>query len=682
MRVTTHPAVPAPVSVATIQANAARTFAGQVLPFEENVGQRDASVRFTARGNGFIFELHDDAITLLSCNQNDESHPHPITLSFPGSRHLAGEARGESELTSHVNFFTGTDRSQWKTNVRQFAKVTYPSLYPGIDAVFYGPRLSQFEFDLNVDPGSDPSLIRLKYDGAQQVRVSDRGSLLIDSDCGSIEQHPPKAYQMIRGERRQIRSSYSIVARNEVRIELGAYDPSLPLVIDPVIATSSFIGGSSLDNLTPIDIAVDDAGNAYLTGSTYSTDFPARSKAFQKKNAGNLDVFVVKVIDSGTKLLFTSYLGGKELDEGIRIAAGPLGSVLVSGTTHSKGFPTTKSAVQDKMLGEVDGFLAKLSPKGDVLEYSTFLGGDDPAPGPGYISHDSVNGLAVDFAGNMYAAFPTRANTMPHLSSPNPISAKNACTGCFTAYLVKLDPTGKLVYGTFIGSQVSTIDGVEADKAGNAYVLGSLSGHVFVTKVDSTGSSRIFNMDLGGKSSEWGHGIAVDSDGQAYVTGTTNSPDFPVTAGAFQTVARGNGDGFVTKLKADGTGIVYSTFLGGSRTDVAYDVALDSDGAVYVVGYSDSADFPHVRAFQDAAGGRDGFIAKLSPLGDKLLYSSLLGGSGDDVASGIAVSKKKVFIAGWTESENFPVKNPFQATLAGGSDAFLVRLGDPGMYLR
>ncbi|HEY3119151.1 MAG TPA: SBBP repeat-containing protein, partial [Vicinamibacteria bacterium] len=569
-------------------------------------------------------------------------------------------------------------------------------VYPGVDVVYYGHQ-RDLEYDFVVAPGGDPAAIRLAFDGADRIEIDGAGDLILQLGGHTLRQHRPFIYQDVDGVRREVRGGYLLMGREARRVgfAVGPYDASKPLVIDPTLAYSTYLGGSAWDSADAI--TVDAAGNAYVTGHTSSTDFPATSGAFSAHANGNGvgDVFVAKLNPAGNALVYATYLGGSGIDEGLGIAVDASGSAYVTGRAGAN-FPTTAGAYQPAYGtppagsgGDGDAFVAKLDPTGANLVYSTYLAGTDL---------DEAYGIAVDAAGNAYVTGRTYSSGFPTTSG----AFQTILGGLSDVFVTKLESSGSsLGYSTFLGG--SGFDwgfGIALDAAGNAYVAGRTSsdfplanplqpnpgglGDGFIAKLNAAGSTLIYSTFLGGSRYDEVDAIAVDGSGQAYVTGWTMSTDFPATGGAFRTsnasAATAGTDAFVTKVDAAGSSLVYSTYLGGSGTDSGSAIAVDASGRAHVTGRSESTDFPMVDPLQpvsDTYG--DGFLAKFNPAGSALVQSTGLGGDGSESGSGIAVdaSSCNVYLAGETHSLVFPTTSgAFQTTAHGGGDAFVTKIAN------
>ncbi len=723
------------------------------LSFEPNQGQTDGQVKFLSRGSGYTLYLTAQE-AVLALRKASAPNPAVAAVSSPPTRRAAQfsitnlqllaswprygdediaapigatnrqssianrqsvltmnlvganqKARvvGLEELPGKSNYFIGNDPKQWRTNVPTYAKVRYQNVYPGVDLIYYGKQ-GQLEYDFVVRPGADPSTIRFSVgaglsrhqsnqDGGVKppLQIAADGDLVVKTDGGDVRFHKPVVYQTKStanhqssiDNRQLLEGHYVLTASNQLRFALGPYDRSKPLVIDPILRYSTYLGGSGDDGAT--GIAVDSARNAYVTGGTGSTDFPTKNP-FQAANAGHGDAFVTKLDPTGSALVYSTYLGGSDHDDATGIAVDSARNAYVTGFTYSTNFPT-KNPFQRHNAGGADAFVTKLDPTGSALVYSTYLGGS---------GFDAATGIAVDSAGNAYVTGGTASTNFPTM---NPFQAANA--GFFgNAFVTELSPTGSaLVYSTYLGgSGGDNASGIALDSAGNAYVTGVTKStnfptknpfqgtfgggggtvDAFVTKLDPTGSALVYSTYLGGSDNDVASGIAVDSARNAYVTGQTFSTNFP-TKNPFQAANAGNldADAFVTKLDPTGNALVYSTYLGGSGREQATGIAVDSARNAYVTGWTTSTNFPTQNPFQaaNAGGFDDAFVTKLDPTGSALVYSTYLGGSNSDFGFGIALdSARNAYVTGGTSSTNFPTKNPFQGTNAGGFDAFVAKI--------
>jgi len=677
---------------AVTDARVSESYGKLPLHFEANRGQADKAVRFLSHGAGYsLYLTADEAVLVLSKPAADAKR---VALRM----NLVGAARtpavsGIDELPGKANYLIGKDQSKWRRNVPTYARVRYREVYPGIDLVYYGNQ-RRLEYDFVVAPGADPSKIVLGFKGAEKLAIDAEGDLVLHTSSGDLRQHKPIIYQNVDGVRREIDGSYVRKGAGRIGFKLAAYDRTQPLVIDPVLSYSTFLGGSAGEGIA--GIAVDTTGAAYIAGSTGSADFPATAGAFDTSfNGGSSDVYVVKLNAAGSALVYSTFLGGSAGDSAAGIAVDATGAVYVAGSTSSSDFPTTAGAFDTSFNGgnpfsSADVFVAKLDAAGSTLVYSTFLGGS---------GNETSGGVAVDAAGAAYTTGFTDSVDFP--TTPGAFDA--SYNGGLDVFVSKLNPAGSaLVYSTFLGGgDFDASSGIAVDAAGNAYVTGSTfsadfptspgafdtsfngTADVFVTKLDAAGSALVYSTYLGGSGGEGAQHIAVDATGAAYVAGGTASADFPTTAGAFDTSINGARDAFVTKLNATGSALAYSTFLGGSRDDLANGIAVDATGAAYVTGSTSSTDFPTTAGAFDTSfnGGlgftvSDAFATKLDATGSALVYSTFLGGSANEGAAGIAVDAAGgAYVAGNTSSPDFPTTpGAFSTSIRGGSEGFITKI--------
>ena len=705
----------------------ARTYGDLPLSFEANHGQADSDVRFIARGAGYTLLLGQGG-TELSLNRPGSTAkgglPQKTAQSGNGSPETSDAAlrlrllgaNRQSEITAghklpgKVNYFVGQDPAKWRTNIPTYARVNFKDVYRGVDLAYYGHQ-GRLECDFIVHPGSDPGLIRLSAtssgasgrlaESERRLRIDPGGDLVVSLGGSEVRLKMPLIYQEAGGRRESVPGRFRLDRGGAAGFELGRYDKSRPLVIDPLLVYSTYLGGTGADVAN--GIAVDSSGSAYVTGTTHSANFPTASTTpLQAKLGGVSNAFVTKFNASGTALVYSTYLGGAGTDQGSAIAVDASGNVYVTGTTTSANFPTTSGAFQTKYGGNSDAFVAKLSADGSKLVYSTYLGGSDA---------DFGRGIAIDPSGNAYVAGQTSSTGFP-TQSPYQSSCKVPVGGtCSDAFISELNSTGSgLVYSTYLGGSGSDSAQAIAVDASGAYVAGfTLSsdfptrnalraslggpgdpGDAFIAKLAPEGSRLIYSTYLGGNQLDRAFGVAVDPAGNVYVTGDTASADFPVTAGAFQTLAPGNNDAFVAELNAAGTALVYSFYLGGGALDQGFGIAVDRSGSAAVTGQTESSDFPTFGAFEPALGGgtcsgnpgnvcSDAFVSRISAGGSSLAYSSYLGGDGADWGQAIALDAAgNVYAAGATASTNFPaVAGAVQGAYGGSAslnEAFVAKV--------
>jgi hypothetical protein len=645
-------------------------------------------VKYLAHADGYSVGLTESG-ALLNLMQKRTGNPADkksatvthaqLRLSLDRARLQPG-LRAERRQDSVSNYFVGSDHAQWRNNVANYGAVRYIDVYPGIDWTLYG-NPQQLEYDFVIAAHTDPQRIRLNIEGAERLSLDDNGDLLIEVAGRTLRQFKPFIYQTTDDGTRQTVAGHYVIdeAHRQVAFSIGDYDSSRILVIDPVLAYSTRLGGSGYDQANAV--AVDAEGHAYVAGYTLSADFPI-ARPGQAVNAGADDAFVAKLSRDGSTLIYSTYLGGSNSDEASAIAVDDAGDAYITGFTDSTDFPTS-APLQAANAGSGDVFIVKLNRTGTALLYSTYLGGNSP---------DEANAIAVDRSGDVYIAGSTRSSDFPLMQ---PLQATLA--GSEDAFVAKLNRAGSaLVYSTYLGGgDVDEANALAIDWAGNAYVAGQTdstdfptadplqasnagSGDAFVTKLNPRGGALKYSTYLGGGGSDIAYGIAVDMAGNAYVVGDTSSSDFPI-ARASQSALSGDVDAFVAKLDRKGRALTYSTYLGGSGSDTATAIAVGAAGDAYVAGRTGSDDFPTSGGLQLAfAGGvYDAFVSRFDRSGGALLYSTYLGGSNPDIATAIAVDRGgNAYVAGISASGDFPAGRPASAAASSvySYDAFVTKL--------
>jgi hypothetical protein len=648
------------------------------LSFVRNAGQVDRSARYYAQGNGFSVYFTPDKVMLSFIRGKREAGLALVPLAASAGARLEAADRQRGR----VSYFTGRERH---TNVPTYREVAYRDLWPGIDMVLRGQG-GQLKYEFRLAPGADPSRIRLAYQGAEGLSLGAAGNLSIATPLGTMRDAGPRSYQRVGSERVAVDSKYVLGERpDSYGFALGpSYDRGRPLVIDPGLAYSAFLGGSGNDR--GIEIAVDGSGNAYVTGGTYSANFPTSVGAFDQTYSASSDAFVTKIDASGSNMLYSTFLGGSAAESGLGIAVDGSGNAFVCGGSGSANFPTTTGAFDTSHNGNEDVWVAKLDSTGGNVLYSTFLGGSTPAGDFCDAIVVDANGRAV-FSGGTGGGFPVKVGSYD--------TTYNG--GLLDAFVAKLNAAGSgLVFSTYIGGSTHDVGtGIALGTNGAPYLPGasdssnypttsgaydtSANGNLdaFVSKLGSGGAALTYSTMLGAPADDFGKGIAVDQYGKAFVAGWTASTLFPTTAGAFDTSQNGAHDGFVAKLNGMGTGLLYSTFLGGGGDDEALGIGIDGAFA-YVAGSTDSSNFPTTAgAFDTSANGNlDAFFTRLNAIGSAPTYSTYLGGSGIDFARGIAVGAGgNAYLPGRTESINFPSSTgAFDTDYNGGArDAFAAK---------
>jgi hypothetical protein len=640
----------------------------------------DPRVRFLARGPGYGIYLTGEGATLA------------LQQEAAVSMHLVGARRDVEPVGSDVqagqtNYFVGNDPAKWRTGIEGYGRVRYPGVLSGVDVVYYGTGQRRLEYDLVLAPGTDPRGVAVAFDGAESVSLDGEGAAVVRlPGSGEVVQPMPVAFQMgAEGLRTPVDVRFEVRA-GALGFVVGAFDPRRALVIDPTLVYSTYLGGSTNDQAQAV--AVDSSGEAFVVGTTSSTDFPAFpfTSTFQHFNAGGADAFVSKFNAAGSALVYSTYIGGSFNDDGLGIAVDSAGEAFVVGNTKSTDFPTA-SPFQSTNNGGTNGiaFVTKLNAAGSALVYSTYLGGSGP---------DSASSVAVDGSGEAFVTGYTRSSNFPSTSA-----FQGTNFGGADAFVAKFNAAGSaLVYSTYLGGNQDDFGtAIALDGAGEVFVTGytqstnfrtsspfqAASGggtDAFLTKFNAGGSALVYSTYLGGTANDFGYGIALDNTGDAFVTGSTLSTNFP-TQSPYQAAKSGNSDAFITKFNAGGSALVYSTYLGGTGPDTAAAIAVDVRGEAFVAGSTDSPNFPLASPILSSPPAfLDAFVTKFNAAGSALVYSTYLGGASppdpSNAANGIAVdSAGDAFVAGYTNSINFPTASPYRGNLGGAMPCGI--LGSP-----
>ena len=704
------------------------------LQFEENRGQADPAVQFVSRGAGYtLFLTANEAVFVLTHQKPSttglvqrspysqrpaaraQNFSSVLRMKLSGSNAVP-QAKGTTRLPGTANYFIGRDAAQWRTGIPTYSDVMYSGVYPGIDLHYYGNH-RQLEYDFLLNPGADPRNIALDFAGTNGLTVDGTGNLAIDTDAGKVTLLKPSIYQMVGAEKKPVRGGYVLRTNHSVGVELGPYDPTKSLVVDPVLVYSSFLGGSGWD--AAISIALDPSGNEYIGGFTISPDFPSTGTAISAAPNGTCVGFVAKLDPTLTSVLYSSYLGGTDgaasclWGDGVNgIAVDSSGQAYTTGYASSSDFPTTASAFHPSRGSgaSANAFLAKLAADGQSLLYSSYLGGSG--------GNDDGYAVLADNTGNAYVVGQATSPDFPLTPATAFQTIPSGVYPLGNGFLTHIDTTksgaNSLVFSTVLGGTIGddAITGIAMDSSQNAYLTGWTSSSDFpvtpatafqssygaqsycgfVTQLDlsKTGSSMLsYSTYLCGTDSDWGWGVAIDSNANVYVTGEAFSADFPSTLGQSNS---SNGKGFAALFNPRLTGsasLLYSRLLGGNDSsfgDWPYRTAVDANGNAYVVGQTSSTDFPVTPdAFQSSllSTAGDGFLTVLSPDGSTVLYATYLGGSGTSTVGGsgdlvynVALdSNSNIYMVGQTISSDFPTTtNGLQTTYGGGGDAFVTLL--------
>jgi hypothetical protein len=661
------------------------------LGFEANRGQAASDVKFVGRGPGFgILLKADQAIFALTkqvpavghsseSDLNDSSKSSLIAMKLKGANSTPFLC-GVEPQSARANYFIGDDSSKWLRDVDTYECVAYSNVYRGIDLTFYRER-TQLEYDFTLAPGVDPHEIRLGFEGATYAKLGANGDLILGTPAGELRNNRPVAYQESDGARTEIAASFKQLDDGSIGFEVGEYDHTRRLVIDPVLVYSTYVGGSASD--FGRGIVADSTGNAYVVGDSNSSDFLFRS------SLTNSDVFVGKLNPSGSFLSYF-FFGGTKNDTATGLTVDSMGNVYVCGSTESSDFPRL-GPLGGALKGTSDAFAIKLVPEPDqsslIFEYSSLIGGSG--------DENSVS-IAVDSAGSAYLTGRTTSTDFPTVS---PIQAAFG-GGASDAFVSKLAANGgSLIYSTYLGGSGDEDSagktGISVDSSGNAYIVGdTLSTNFptkaplqaakngsaattdgFVAKINPTGSGFVYSTYLGGMNDDSALAVASDQTGNAYVAGRTKSASF--TGSSTTRTANGTADAFVAKLNASGSAISYLTFIGGTGDDSANAIAIDSSGNATIAGNAGDG-LTTVKSIQASfkGGADDALVATLNSSGS-VTFSTYLGGSGDDVALGVGLdSNGLIYVTGFTDSLDFLTFLPLKGANAGARDIFIAKI-DP-----
>ncbi|MFX1254011.1 MAG: SBBP repeat-containing protein [Promethearchaeota archaeon] len=702
-----------PVISDELQSKVEKTLSGFTGGFIENKGQKNKAIHYYTESAqmavGFgTSELRFNIIHPRSkpINQVESLEEPlneyrvtytPLTLTFLGSNPVIPVAQESTGIYCH--YFRDTDPTKWRVNNQYYTKLIYPNLYEQIDLV-YEVRQGQLKYEFFVYPGGKLEDIKLHWTGPVSLQLLEQGMKIqvhrvsnVKGDLAPICHFMdtiPITYQSLARDN-PLDGSFKLLGSNVYGFSVPSYDPTKILIIDPLFLTySTYVSGTGWD--FGYELAIDLAGNAYVTGETSAMDFPTVN-AYDSSFNGDWDVFVFKLSPNGNNLLYSTYVGGSMAEEGHGIAVNPAGNAYVSGRTYSGNFPTV-NAYDNNNNGVWDVFVFKLAAGGSSLLYSTYIGGSQD---------DFGYGLAIDPTGNAYVTGNTYSTNFPTVNAYN--ATGDGSTTYSDVFVCKLAANGSsLLYSTYVsGSRGDEGHGIVIDPTGNAYVTGytysldfptvnayDATGDgdlnywdVFIFKLAADGSNLLYSTYVGGSQDDFGYGLAIDMVGNAYVTGYTYSTDFP-TVNAYNATGDGSTsfrDVFVFKLAANGSSLLYSTYVSGSHEDEGHGIAVNPAGNAYVTGRTRSTDFPTVNAYNATGDGSnlwDVFVLKLASDGSNLLYSTYLGGSQDDFGYGIVIdSAGNAYVTGYTYSTDFPTVNAYNATGDGNTswaDVFVSKL--------
>lgn len=672
-----------------------------VLPlcFEINKGQTSSEVKYLARAqNSTLFLTKEKAIVVLNKYSNmlnnnvDELMTTPFNNSGnicskffsikPKNSNLNANVTGIDKLPGIVSYFKGINSNNLTTNIPTFKKVKYEEIYPNIDMIYYSCN-NKFEWDFLIKPGGDTDKITLEFEGSDKLEINEMGDLLmyLEVEDETVCFHKPLAYQEIDGSKIYIHCEY-IINEETVSFNVSEYNKEFPLIIDPILAFSSYLNNSYYSNGNAISIDAHD--NMYISGNIINTSFPSNVNPYDPYESST-NGFLTKINSTGTEVVFTVIFGGNNITSVSSVALDSSNNSYIAGMTNSTDFPheiktsdllalTSNYELNVTSTGQYNAFVLKVNSTGTSIIYSLLLGGKKDS---------SANAIVVDTLGYAYITGTTFASDFP---VKNPIYTFQ---GKSDAFVSKINKTGTdLVYSTFLGgSDYDYGNGITIDFLGNAYVIGGTfssdfptinaialnkaMGDIFVTKINFLGTGIIYSTYLGGNKKDIGRSIVVDQYMNAYITGSTESSDFTIKNNIYD--FKGIRAAFITKLNETGE-LCFSTFLGGSKSAEGNNIALDAQGNIYIVGSTDSYDFPVKAPLFLYSGESDAFITELDRNGSNIIFSTFLGGSLNDYGKSISVDmKNNIYVTGETQSYNFPVKNPLYP-YNGNTDAFVTKI--------
>ncbi|OPX70831.1 MAG: PKD domain protein [Methanoregulaceae archaeon PtaB.Bin009] len=658
------------------------------LVFIENQGQKSAEVLYHASAAGHSIFFTPDSV-VCAWGGDDTRPVSSVAITIAGQNPDTC-VKGEDLLPGTANFLIGDDPEKWVTSVPTFGKVRYEGVLPGVDIVYYGTQ-GALKRDIMLAPGIDPAGVVIRYSGHESLSVGEDGALLVETTGGTLVEAKPLCYQVIDEAQVSVACEYLILGESEVGFSVGPYDPAYSLVIDPFLDFSTYLGGSWDDR--GYAVAVDALGGTYVTGATGSMDFPYPygKPRYQMMNKGGLDVFVTKFEPPGTTLNYSTYIGGYNDDSGQGIAVNSSGYAFITGYTISPNYPVWKAFQQNKsgggyctMCSDADAFITVLAPRGNALEYSSFLGGNLTDIGQAIALNSSENPVLTGYTGSW--------------DFPNTTGAyKTHINGTLDAFVTGISYDGtisNIAFSTYLGGEgIDKGFGIAVDNATDRIWVTGLtrsqffpielplrqnitgSQDAFVTSLFPDVSALYFSTYLGNSGDEAGYGIDLDPSGYVYVTGYTQSSDFDVV-NPFQSTLKGIQDAFLVKYEPDGQGLNFSTYLGGNLVDEGTGVKVDDMGSAFLTGFTDSTNYPTVNALYNSITGYpyDAYVTRFYPNGTTLMFSTYLGGKLEDRAMGIALHGANATVTGYTASPDFPLKNPFQPTFHVIYDAFVARI--------
>ena len=596
----------------------------------------------------------------------------------------------EDNIPSKTNYLLGNDKNNWITDIPNFQTLIYNGIYRNIDLKYYS-KSNELKYDLVIHPGGDINDIKFEFNGQKNIKLID-GKLEINTNSRKLIEDIPLAYQIINGKKIIVKVNYRL-QDNHVGFSCLSYDKSAPLIIDPILFYSTFVGGSGDDTYALGNIKKDKLGNIYTAGYTSSSNFPVTAGAYSSSYGGNSDACVFKLNSNGTALIYSTFIGGSNLDRAMDILLDTnTYELYVCGDSFSTNFPSTTGVYQSanastSAAAGADAFLLRLSPLGNSLVFSTFIGG---------INDDKALAMVFDSQHNIWVTGESQSTSFPVTTGSYDVT----WNGSFDCIIFKMNDLGtSLLYSTFFGGNLSEGGhAITIDNNNSLYVGIHTQGGNFPTtagafdvtynggpydyafiKLNPTTNTLIYSTYIGGTGDDWDrHDVHVDNSGNLLFSGAASS-GFPTTVGAYdQTYNGGNFDAYVAELNATGTALNFSTLFGSSGDDAAYMCYKNHNNDIVVTGYC-SNNFPVTPCCYDPSyngGNSDAFITIFDATGSNLLYSTYIGGSGDDQGFALTCDYDTVYISGQTGSTNFPTTTgAYDVTYNSGNwDLFLLKI--------
>ena len=647
------------------------------IPWIKNTGQQQSEVAFYAETfSGTVFVTNTGEIVYNL--PIDSTKSYVLRESFIKTSDILkkSDVCGELQSQTKVNYFTGNNSNNWQSNVPTFRTVNLAEVWDGIEVKLnaYGNNIEKLFY---TGPNVNYKNIQLELQGAKGLKTSKNGERIIKTPEGNIKFTKPVAYQLINNKKEYVEVAYTTKGKT-YGFEPGKYNPDYELVIDPLIA-STFVGGSNTDRI--YSIVLDGSNNVYITGSTYSSDYPITASSYDPTYNGKYEVFVSKFTPDLSELTASTFIGGGEFDVGLAMTLDSLGNVYVTGYAHS-GFPTTGSAYDNSNNGAEDVFVAKLSSDLSTLQASTFIGGF--ATEYGY-------SIAVDSSGNVLVTGCTYSADYPIAGTPY----NDEPSGGADIYISKFNSDlSTLIASTYIGSSDDDYAySIVLDDSDNVFITGYTlannyptagtpydnthngSYDAIISKFTPDLSTLTASTYLGGSSDEWGHSIIFDASGDLLITGFTYSNDFPTAGTPYDDSQNGGADVFITKINSDLSTLFASTFIGGNLSEEGHCIAIDDSGNIFVSGHTKSSDYPTAGSPYDDSfnGGADINVSKLSSDLSTLLASTFIGGNDDENSNFLAIDNSgNIFVSGYSESGNYPTtSSSFDDSQNGGEDAVI-----------